>query len=123
MKKRRHLPLPGHPIGNIPFAVRYIKLVVECFESYHSHFDELARRIDRREDFTFHFDNAVESITGNEQNERGTGKREKDQIRSPRRFLLILYMRKYGSKIHDTNFARLSRPLCLHACEIYAVNF
>lgn len=25
----------------IPFAVRYIKLVVECFESYHSHFDEL----------------------------------------------------------------------------------
>lgn len=77
MKKRRHLPLPGHPIGNIPFAVRYIKLVVECFESYHSHFDELARRIDRREDFTFHFDNAVESITGNEQNERGVGERER----------------------------------------------
>lgn len=25
----------------LPFAVRYIKLVVECFESYHSHFDEL----------------------------------------------------------------------------------
>lgn len=39
--------------GDIPFAVRYIKLVVECFESYHSHFDELARRIDRREDSTF----------------------------------------------------------------------
>lgn len=39
--------------GDIPFAVRYIKLVVECFESYHSHFDELARRIDRREDFAF----------------------------------------------------------------------
>lgn len=38
---------------DIPFAVRYIKLVVECFESYHSHFDELARRIDRREDFAF----------------------------------------------------------------------
>lgn len=54
VEKRRHPPLPGHLIGNIPFAVRYIKLVVECFESYHSHFDELARRIDRREDFTFH---------------------------------------------------------------------
>lgn len=39
--------------GDIPFAVRYIKLVVECFESYHSHFDELARRIDRREDSVF----------------------------------------------------------------------
>lgn len=39
--------------GDVPFAVRYIKLVVECFESYHSHFDELARRIDRREDFAF----------------------------------------------------------------------
>lgn len=25
----------------LPFAVRYIKLVVECFESYHSHFDEV----------------------------------------------------------------------------------
>lgn len=37
----------------VPFAVRYIKLVVECFESYHSHFDELARRIDRREDSAF----------------------------------------------------------------------
>ena len=32
----------------IPFAVRYIKLVVECFESYHSHFDELGPQIDRQ---------------------------------------------------------------------------
>jgi len=39
----------SHPRNeSIPFAVRYIKLVVECFESYHSHFDELARRINRR---------------------------------------------------------------------------
>lgn len=39
--------------GSLPFAVRYIKLVVECFESYHSHFDELARRINRRKDRVF----------------------------------------------------------------------
>lgn len=37
---------------------------MECFESYHSHFDELARRIDRREDSAFRRrDIPVESIT------------------------------------------------------------
>lgn len=54
--RRRHVggaPLEHVVNGDIPFAVRYIKLVVECFESYHSHFDELARRIDRREDSAF----------------------------------------------------------------------
>lgn len=50
----RGAPLQHHEHGDIPFAVRYIKLVVECFESYHSHFDELARRIDRQEDFALH---------------------------------------------------------------------
>lgn len=40
-KRERKSNIRREEAAKYTFAVRNIKLVVECFESYHSHFDEL----------------------------------------------------------------------------------
>lgn len=94
LEKRRHLPLPGHPSGI--YLLR--SDTSNWLWNVSSHITAIlmswpAESIVEKISLSI-ADNTVESITGDERNKRGARerKRERDKIRSPWRFPLVVYV-------------------------------